>query len=129
MMADGTRRQFAGKVSDVKIRIHDYLTLHVKNLRVLPGKFSQVIIGADILSSKDPKSQLREVGTQRDGDHEVCKIEYGTPRNGIELSLRMYYASPDHPSAGGSLKETSNAMGPGGGQSFTAKPVTTTPER
>ena len=72
MMADGTKRKFAGKVSHVKLRIHDTLTVHVKDLRVLPGNFSQVIIGADILSSKDPKSELREIGTQRDGDHEVC---------------------------------------------------------
>ena len=95
MMADGTRREFAGRISHVKIRIHDYLTIHLKDLRVLPGNFSQVIIGADILSSKDPKSKLREIGTQRDGDHEVCKIEYGAPRNGIELTLRMYYAATD----------------------------------
>ena len=129
MMADGTRREFAGKVNKVKIRIHDFLTVHLKDLRVLPGTFSQVILGADILTQRGPDSQIREVGTQRDGENEICKIEYGPPRNGVELSLKMYYAADDQPTAGGALREVTGALTATGGQTFTIKPKVRSLER
>ena len=66
-MADGTVRKFAGMIPTVKLRLHDYLTVEIKGLRVLPGTFSQVIIGQDVLPLDNSSSLLREVGIQRDG--------------------------------------------------------------
>jgi len=39
-MADGTVRKFAGIIPSIKLRLHDYLIVELKNLRVLPGTFS-----------------------------------------------------------------------------------------
>ena len=39
-MADGTVRKFAGVIPSTKIRLHDFLTVELKGLRVLPGTFS-----------------------------------------------------------------------------------------
>ncbi len=108
-MADGTIRKFAGMIPTVKLRLHDFLTVEIKGLRVLPGTFSQVIIGQDVLPLDNSSPLLREVGIQRDGHRQVCKVEVGPIRTGLELALPLHFASTTLANSGGGLQENSNA--------------------
>ena len=108
-MADGTVRKLAGVIPISKIRLHDFLMVELKNLRVLPGTFSRVIIGSDILPLDNSNPLLREVGIQRDGQRQICKVEVGPVRTGLELALPLFFAPKSPNTSGGGLQENANA--------------------
>ncbi len=102
-MADGTTRKFEGIIPKATLRLHDFLTVEVHNLRVLPGAFSQVIVGQDIFTFNAHNPHLREVGAQKDGADQLLKVELGKERNGVELAIPLHFAGTPQEQGGGGL--------------------------